>query len=209
MQTLRYCHTLYDSLKTKCRPFLNSKNVGKLFGKSVFILSIFVFVKFSTFSKIKNGKNREIVKHFWYDNFIDNILNFGPHMNLTNLYWITLKEIYIFGHIGLQMQGGILHSKIMFFCQDWNEITKNHLEYNNKWRFLNDKTLSFPKVRNFWKFEQLLSVLQSFIRWALSTWPDYNSFIDNVSQQGIKKTPHWGQHLRKVYGRFWRSMGPW
>ena len=101
----------------KCLPFLNSKNVGKMFGKSVYILSIFVFVKFSTFSKIKNGKNREIVKHFWYDNFIDNILSFGPHMNPTNLYWMTLKEIYIFGHVGLQIQGGILHSKIMFFAK--------------------------------------------------------------------------------------------
>ena len=179
MQNLRYCRTLYDRLKTKCWPFLNSKSVGKLFGKSVFILSIFVFVKFSTFSKIKNGKNCEIVKHFWYNNFIDNILSFGPHMNPTNLYWMTLKEIYIFGHIGLQMQGGILHSKIMFFCQDWNEITKNHLKYNNKWRFWNDKTLSFPKVPDFWKFEWLLSVLQSFIRWALYSleWNQANAFF--------------------------------
>ena len=149
MQTLCYCRTLYDSLNIKCRPFLNSKNVGKMFGKSVYILSIFVFVKFSTFSKIRNGKNREIVKHFRYNDFINNILSFGSHMNPTNLYWMTLKEIYIFSHIALQMQGGILHSKIMVFCQDWNEFTKNQLKYNNKWRFWNGKTLKFQKNPNF------------------------------------------------------------
>ena len=149
MQTLHYCCTLYKSRNIKCQLFLNSKNVGKMFGKSVYILSIFVFVKFSTFSKIRNGKNREIVKHFRYNDFINNILSFGSHMNPTNLYWMTLKEIYIFSHIALQMQGGILHSKIMVFCQDWNEFTKNQLKYYNKWRFRNGKTLKFQKNPNF------------------------------------------------------------
>ena len=162
MQTLRHCSALYDSLNIKCLPFLNSKNVGKMFGKSVYILSIFVFVKFSTFSKIRNGKNREIVKHFRYNDFINNILSFGSHMNPTNLYWMTLKEIYIFGLIGIQMQGGILHSKIKVFCQDWNEITENHLKYNYKWRFWNGKTLRFPKVPDFMEFWATITCFAKF-----------------------------------------------
>ena len=61
---------------------------------------------------------------------------------------------------------------MVFFCQDWNEITKNHLKCNNKWWFWNSNTLRFPKVPDFWKFERLLSALQSFIRWALSMAPN-------------------------------------
>ena len=39
--------------------------------------------------------------------------------------------------------------------------------FNNKWQFWNGKTFRFPKVPDFWKFERLLPVLQSFIGWAL------------------------------------------
>ena len=35
-----------------------------MFGESVYILSIFVFIKFSTFSKIKREKNHENVKNY-------------------------------------------------------------------------------------------------------------------------------------------------
>ena len=40
---------------------LNSKNDRKRFGESVYILSIFVFDKFSTFFEIKLGKSRKNV----------------------------------------------------------------------------------------------------------------------------------------------------
>ena len=33
--------------------------------------------------------------------------------------------------------------------------------------------------------------------------------LNKLSQLGTKRTPHRGQHFRKVYGGFWRSMGPW
>ena len=82
-------------------------------------------------------------------------------MNPTNLYWMTLKEIYIFSHIALQMQGGILHSKIMVFCQDWNEFTKNQLKYNNKWRFWNGKTLKFQKKP---QFLEILATITCFAK---------------------------------------------
>ena len=41
----------------------------------------------------------------------NNILSFVSHMQPTNLYLVTLNEIYIFNQIGLQMQGGFLHSE--------------------------------------------------------------------------------------------------
>ena len=58
----------------------------------------------------------------------NNILSFVSHMQPTNLYLVTLTEMYIFGHFGPQMQAGILHSENHgLFCQNCYEITKNHL----------------------------------------------------------------------------------
>ena len=44
-------------------------------------------------------------------NLCNKILIFGSQMKPKNLYLMTLIEIYIFGHFGLQMQAGILHSE--------------------------------------------------------------------------------------------------
>ena len=41
---------------------MNSKNVGKMFGESVFIFLLFVFLKISYSFKTKSGKNQENVK---------------------------------------------------------------------------------------------------------------------------------------------------
>ena len=167
MQTLRYCRTLYESTNIRCPLFLDSKNVGKRFGESVYIFSILIFAKFNTFCKIKRWKSRENVKNGITIIVCNNILSFGSHMKPTNLYLMTLNEIHILSHIGLQKQGGIQHSKNHDFF-DKIEIKSPKIAWcNNKWQFWNGKTLRFPKIPDFWKFEWILPVLQSFIRWAL------------------------------------------
>ena len=152
MQTLRYCCTLYESTSIRCPLFLDSKNIGKMFGESVFILSILVFAKFNTFCKIKWYKSREKYFEFWV-----------PYEANQPIFLMTLNEIYILSHIELQKQGtkkttiSFVKSPKFAWC-------------NNKWRFWNGKTLGFSKIPDFWKFEWILPrlpVLQSFIRWAL------------------------------------------
>ena len=54
----------------------------------------------------------------------NNILSFVSHMQPTSLNLVTLNEIYIFNQIGLQMQGGFLHSENHGF---FSKIAKNHL----------------------------------------------------------------------------------
>ena len=64
--TLMYCKA--DPIKPRnlrCQPFLNSKNVGKTFGESVYIFVIFVFVKFSTWT-LYQRKNIEIFQNGIY-----------------------------------------------------------------------------------------------------------------------------------------------
>ena len=46
-------------------------------------------------------------------NLCNKILSLGSYMKPTNLYLVTLTEIYILGHFGPQMQAGILHSENM------------------------------------------------------------------------------------------------
>ena len=79
-------------------------------------------------------------------------------MKPTNLYLMTLFEISIFGHFGPQMQAGYLHSKIMDYFVKIAMKSPKITQSNNKWQFWNEKTLKFPKVPNFRKFEWLLSV---------------------------------------------------
>ena len=53
----------------------------------------------------------------------NNILSFVSHMQPTSLYLVTLNEIYIFNQIGLQMQGGFLHSENHSFFPKLPKIT--------------------------------------------------------------------------------------
>ena len=46
-------------------------------------------------------------------NLCNKILIFGSQMKPTNLYLMTLIEIYIFGHFGPQIQAGIFQPEIM------------------------------------------------------------------------------------------------
>ena len=110
-------------------------------------------------------------------------------MKPTNLYLMTLNEIYSIGHIDLQMQGGILHSENHVFLPKFEILKSSKITWTNaKWRFWNGKTLRFPKVLNYWKFEWPLPILPSFIGWSLgSLWANIAYWLHLKTHRNIIK----------------------